>query len=152
MPSLQGFDADTVEPMNEFEPIPVGKYLAVITDSEFKPTKAGNGEYLQLTFEIIDGDYKGRLLWARLNLDNPNPAAVKIAKAELAAICKAVSVPRPNESSDLHNLPMLIDVRLKKRSDSDDLTNEIRGYAAHDAQAGKPVQAAPERSSLAPLG
>lgn len=143
MPSLQGFDADSVEPMNEFEPIPVGKYLAVITESEFKPTKAGTGEYLQLTFEVIDGPYKSRLLWARLNLNNPNATAVKIAQGELASICKAVGVPRPVESSDLHNLPLLVHVRLKKRADSDELTNEIRGYSAHDEQPGKPVQATP---------
>ena len=72
MADLHGFNAEDVEPAADFEPIPAGKYLAVITDSEMKPTKSGNGSYLELTFQVIEGEYKNRLLWARLNLDNPN--------------------------------------------------------------------------------
>ena len=48
MANLQGFDANQVEPSDDLEPIPDGKYVAVITDSEMKPTKAGTGNYLQL--------------------------------------------------------------------------------------------------------
>ena len=95
MADLNGFDANNVEPAAAFDPIPAGKYLAVITDSEMKPNKAGTGSYLQLTFQIIEGEYKNRLLWARLNLDNPNATAVQIARAELSAICRAVGVLAP---------------------------------------------------------
>ena len=72
MADLRGFDASTVEPATDFDPIPAGKYLGVISDSEFKPTKSGNGNFLELTFEVLEGEYKGRRLWSRLNLDNPN--------------------------------------------------------------------------------
>ena len=58
MANLNGFDANQVEPSNDFEPIPGGKYLAVITDSEQKPNKAGTGSYLNLTFQIIDGQFQ----------------------------------------------------------------------------------------------
>jgi hypothetical protein len=34
-----------VEPAAKFDPIPAGKYLAVITESEQKPTKAGTGPH-----------------------------------------------------------------------------------------------------------
>ena len=141
MANLQGFDANTVEPTTDFDPVPAGKYLAVITESEMKPTKAGTGRYLQLTFEILDGQYKGRHLWARLNLDNPNETAVKIARAELSAICRAVGVMAPNDSVELHNLPLVITVRCKKRSDTGDIQNEIRGYSKKEAAAGQPQQA-----------
>ena len=72
MPSLNGFNASEVGPAADFEPIAPGSYTAVITESETKPTKAGTGSYLQFTFQIVDGEHKGRLLWARLNLDNPS--------------------------------------------------------------------------------
>ncbi len=55
MADLRGFDANQVEPSSDFEPIPAGKYLAVITETEMKPTKSGAGSYLQLTFQIIEG-------------------------------------------------------------------------------------------------
>ena len=141
MVNLRGFDANQVEPSTPFDPIPAGKYLAAIVESKMKPTKSGNGEYLELTFQIVDGPHKGRQLWARLNLNNPNQQTVKIARAELSALCRAVGVMAPNDSTDLHNLPMLITVRCKKRADTGEITNEVRGFAKREAASGKPQQA-----------
>ncbi len=122
------FDANEVEPSSPLDPIPDGSYSVVITESEIKSTKSGTGSYLQLTFEVIDGNYKGRHLWVRLNLDNPNATAVQIARQELSAICRAVDVMRPQDSEDLHNIPLAVDVRSKKRSDSNEFTNVIKSY------------------------
>ena len=141
MADLNGFDARTVEPTTAFEAIPAGKYIAAITESEMKPTKAGTGSYLQLTFTVLDGDYKNRVLWARLNLHNPNATAVKIARSELSAVCHAVGVLSPKDSAELHNLPLLIAVKVKKRDDTGDLTNEIKGYSSKESAAGQPQQA-----------
>ena len=141
MADLNGFDARNVEPAADFEAIPAGKYLAVITESEMKETKAGTGRYLQLTFTIIEGEYKNRILWARLNLNNPNATAVKIARAELSAICHAVGVMSPRDSVELHNLPLLITVKCKKREDTGEIVNEVKGYARKEAATGQPQQA-----------
>jgi len=138
MANLNGFDANQVDPASNFDPIPAGKYLAAITDSEMKPTKAGTGNYLQLTFQVLDGPHKGRLLWSRLNLDNPNAQAVQIAKAELSAVCRAVGVMAPHDSAELHNLPLVISVRCKKRQDTGEITNEIGGYTKKDAPPAAP--------------
>ena len=138
MANLKGFDARTVEPMDTFEPIPAGKYVAAIVASEMKPTKAGNGNYLELQFQILEGPHKGRILWDRLNLDNPNELTVKIARAQLAAICKAVGVLTPNDSHELHDLPMEIAVKVKPRSDTGDLTNEITGYGKKPSPGQSP--------------
>ncbi len=138
MADLRGFDANQVEPTTDFEPIPAGKYVAVIADTEMKPTKAGTGEYLQLTLQVTEGDYKNRRLWARLNLDNPNATAVQIAQAELSAICRAVGVLAPNDSKELHDLPLIIHVRCKRRNDTGELTNEVKGYSAKDSPSQTP--------------
>ncbi len=106
-----------------------------------KPTKSGNGSYLQLTFTILEGEYKNRIVWARLNLNNANATAVKIARAELSAICHAVGVMQPKDSVELHNIPLLITVKVKKRADNDELTNEIKGYESKSVAAGQPAQA-----------
>ena len=47
MANLNGFDANTVEPTTEFDPVPAGKYMAVVAASEMKPTKNGKGSYLK---------------------------------------------------------------------------------------------------------
>ena len=140
MANLNGFNAANVEPAIDFEPIPAGKYLAVITASEMKPTKTGNGTFLELTFQVLEGQYKNRMLWSRLNLDNPNAQAVQIAQAELSAICRAVGVITPKDSIELHNLPLLVTVKVKKREDTGDLVNEIKGYAKKEAAVGQPQQ------------
>lgn len=141
MANLNGFDANNVEPSDDLEPIPAGKYVAVITDSEMKPTKSGAGSYLQLTFQIIEGEYANRLFWVRLNLDNPNATAVEIARRELSAICRSVGVLVPTDSADLHNLPCLIHVRVKRRSDTGELQNEIKGYSKRTS-GNAPIAAA----------
>jgi len=135
------FNANAVEPTTDFEAIPAGKYIAAITASEIKPTKSGNGSYLELTFQVLEGEFKGRMLWARLNLDNPNPLAVKIARSELSSICRAVGVMEPKDSGELHNLPLVITVKQKAGEDGE-VRNEIKGYAKKDAaQPAKPQQA-----------
>ncbi len=131
--NLNGFDANTVDPLVEFEAIPEGKYLAMIVESGMKDTKDKKGHFLEFKFEVVEGEHKGRNLWARLNLDNANPTAVQIAQAELSAICRAVGIMRPKDSVELHNLPILLTVKVKKREDNGNLTNEIKGYAKKEA-------------------
>ncbi|MFN6302824.1 MAG: DUF669 domain-containing protein [Planctomycetota bacterium] len=140
MANLNNFNANQIEPTSNLEAIPAGKYLAVITESELKPTKSGSGSYLQLTFQVLEGEYKGRFLWSRLNLQNANPTAVKIAQAELSAICRAVGVLTPGDSVELHNLPLVINVKCRKREDSGDVTNEIRGFSKREIAVENPIQ------------
>lgn len=144
MPALgdNGFDAANVEPTRSFSPIPAGKYRAAITGSEFKPTRAGNGRFLELTIEILSGEYQGRRVWSRLNLENPSQQAKAIAQSELSAICRATGVMKPRQTEELHDIPMVVGVKLKKRSDNGELTNEVAGFEAieNSAQAEKPLK------------
>ena len=101
MANLNGFDAATVDPATDFEPLPAGKYLAVITDSEMKPTKAGTGHYLQMTFQVIDGPFKNRLLWSRLNPANvpaniPTNIAINAIKNTLPSRCQKFNTCKPS--------------------------------------------------------
>ncbi len=135
------FDATTVDPRKSFDPIPAGKYAAVIVASEEKPTKAGTGSYLQLEFQVIEGEFEGRKVWARLNLNNPNDQAVGIARAELSAICRAVGVLKLNDSAQLHDLPITIKVAQRQNKDSGEMGNEIKGYEAKGGTTTKPATA-----------
>ncbi len=139
MPNLNGFNAQEVDPNFSFPPIPAGKYLAVITESQMKPTKTGGAQYLQLTLQILEGDNKGRVVWTRLNLDNANATTVRIARSELSAICRAVGILAPKDSIELHNIPLVIALGLKKRKDTGEMANVITGYERKDAAAPKPV-------------
>ncbi len=146
--SLLNFNAEEVAPSTGFDAIPAGKYQAVITESEMKPTKSGTGQYLELAFEVIDGEFKGRKLWSRLNLENPNEQAVQIARGDLSAICRAVNVLRPRDSAELHNLPLIISVRCRKNPESDEIVNEIKGYESRGGSFTPPQ--APAKPASAP--
>lgn len=150
MANLNGFDANAVEPNVGFDPIPAGKYLAVITSSEMKTTKAGNGEYLELVLEVIEGPQKGRKLWDRLTLKHPNDLTVQIAKGTLSSICRAVGVLKPSDSLELHNLPLVVSVGMKNREDTGEPTNVIKSYAARDASAAPRPAAAAANGSTPP--
>lgn len=126
MANLGNFDATTVAPDPGREPLPAGKYKCVAIESEFKDTKDGSGKYLQFCFEVVDGEHKGRRVWDRLNLVNANSQAVDIARSSLSAICHAVGVMQPKDSSQLHNLPLTVKVACKTYNGN--VTNEVKGY------------------------
>jgi hypothetical protein len=137
MANIGHFDATQVAPREDFSPIPTGEYNAQVIESDLKPTKKNDGHYAELTFEVIDGPYKGRRVWARLNLDNPNPKAVEIAQRELSGICHAVGKMQIKDTAELHYKPMVIRVEyvvadgIKQKNDG----NEIKAYKALEGGA-----------------
>jgi hypothetical protein len=135
------FNVSEVAPAQEFQPLPEGKYEAVITDSDVRATRAGNGSYIQLEFEIVSGEYRGRRLWGRYNIENPNPDAVRIGRSQFAAVCRAVNIPAPRDTSELHNLSLILSVKCQKQRDSDDLENVIKGYESKTAAVAAPAPA-----------
>jgi len=153
MANLNGFNANEVDPNVAFEPLPPGEYLAVIVASEMKATKAGSGEYLQLELEVIEGPQKGRKVWDRLMLKHGNSQTVAIAKGTLSALCRAVGVMLPKDSSELHNLPVVVKVTTKKRDDTGELTNVVKGYVKKvgaSAVAARPAAASTGPGSTPP--
>jgi hypothetical protein len=123
------FDASQVAPnAGNPEPVPAGWYNAQIDESEMKPTKGGDGTYLQLRFVIVDGNYANRKVYARLNLRNANPVAQEIAYGELSAICHAVGVMQLQDSQQLHGQPMKIKLNVSPGQDGYDPSNNIRSY------------------------
>jgi hypothetical protein len=134
--ALLRFDASQVEPNKPLEPIPAGFYNARIIESEMKPTKNQDGAYLALTLEILDGQYQGRKIFDRLNLQNPNAQAMEIAYRTLSAICHAVGVYQVNDSSELHGRPLSVKVSLRpaqtnsQTGDHYEAINEVKGYKA----------------------
>ncbi|TVQ34161.1 MAG: DUF669 domain-containing protein [Phycisphaeraceae bacterium] len=133
MANLNGFNANEVDPNVGFEPLPAGKYLCTIVDSDMKQTRNGAGEYLLFEFQVIDGPHMGRKLWDRLTIKHPNQTTVKIARGMLSALCRAVGVMAPKDSVELHSLPLVVSVGLKKRQDTGELTNVVKAYSKRDA-------------------
>ena len=152
MSNLSGynFNAEEVEPSSSFDPIPAGWYQAIISNSEMKATRDGYGEYLSLTLQIIDGQYENRLVFARLNLKNANDKAVDIARKDLAAICRAVGVMSPQASEELHDIPLMIKVKVRPASGDYEASNDIGGYKTVEGQDLTPAPKAASKPQTPP--
>lgn len=141
MATLQ-FNATNIAPTVAFNPLPAGDYSVIITESEVKPTKDGQGQYLQLRLEVQGGEFGGRVLFDRLNLWNNNQQAQEIAQRTLSAICHAVGILQVEDSQVLHNIPLIATVKVKQASGNYDASNEIKGYKQAGMQpAAQPFQA-----------
>lgn len=140
----QPVNCHEVEPAGTFVPFE-GQFRAHIIDSEMKATKSGNGEYLALKVEVLDGPNKGRTVYDNLNLDNPSQKAMEIAYQTLSAIGHATGVMNITNSEQVHNIPMLVTFAV------DGSYTRIKGYdpvgaAAAPAPATQAPAAAPAES------
>ena len=128
------------------ELLPAGMYQAIITASGGDPndertgedglvsSRSGKGRYLPMTFEIIEGEYKGRQIFKNFNLENNNRQAVDIALRELKELLLAVgwdfvkNPSGPNDTSEIHMIPMTLQITIRKDKNSDDERNEIKHF------------------------
>lgn len=148
MADLGGFNANDVAPTS-FDVVPNGEYDVIITSSAMKPTKDGGGKFLELELQILAGECQNRKLWDRLNLENANAKAVQIARGTLSAICRAVGVMTPRDSSELHNKPLRAKVIVKKDDEYGE-RNEIKAYKPRHA-APPPPMTPPSAPAPAPV-
>lgn len=139
------FDPAAQPPQDDFSPLPSAEYPAMVTESTVKQTKDKRGSYLELTYQVIDGPFKNRKLWARFNFDNQSSEAVRIAKAQLTSLSHACGITHEwgleNDTAPaLHDIPHIIRVEYvpasppKRERDG----NEIKGWKA--LAGGVPAQ------------
>ena len=120
-----------------FDPMPPGDYVAIVTNSELKDTKAGDGQYIELTMQIVDGDFSGRRHWERLNIINKSDKTQEIARGHLNALLKACGVPNAKNTEETHDVPFTLSLDLDRKEPT---RNRIVGYSpAGSAQASKPA-------------
>jgi len=130
LPSV--FRAQDHDSMDDFSPIPAGEYDVEIVKSEIKDTKAGDGKRLLLQFKVLNGEYKGRIVFNGLNIVNPNPTAVEISMKELRSICDAVGKAQVSDSAELHAIPLKIVVAIKPADANWPEQNVIKKYMTID--------------------
>lgn len=108
--------------------LPVGIHKVMITKEERKSTKAGDNEFLEVTFQAVEGEYKGKTTIGRYNLWNSNPKAANIAKQQLKKIGDSSGKPVSAENP-LKGRVLCIEVR--QQEDNSDYT-EISKYYPED--------------------
>lgn len=156
MTMIGAIDFEQVEDRKDFGLIPPQDVVMAITNSEYKPNSKNTGHALNLEFQILDGEFTGRKLWAMLNLDNPSADAVRIAQAELKQILTATEMLGKfgQDVTVLHNIPMIgtleVDPERTVNGQTYKAKNKIKKYSPIAAGTSAPVTAKPHVAAQAP--
>ena len=145
--NLQGFDANQYEPQS-FDVLPAGEYEIVIVNSAVQDTKSGDGKYLKLELQIINGQFKNRKLFDNLNLWNRSDQAQTIARGQMSSICRALGILTPKDSSELHMKPLRCKIKIERSEEYGD-GNKVVAYKPRQTGAA-PVEQAAGNGSGAP--
>ena len=134
-----GFDAAAPENQKTSSVVPAGEYPAIMIESEKKETNAKDGHYLKTQWQIVKGEFQNRRIFCNFNLWlNPSKElAIQIGKGQFSECCRAVNVLNPKDSSELHNKPCMIKLKITKDDEYGD-KNEITKFAPVGKQSSAP--------------
>ena len=131
------FNGANQEAMDDFSVIPAGVYNAQITKSDVVPTKNKQGTRLNLQFKIIDGDFKGRIVFGGYNIANPSEQAVEISRKELKSLSDSVGLPDGfTDTNQLHGKPLRIKLKITPADGQYAEKNEITYYEPYEDAGG----------------
>jgi len=152
----EAFDVNELPQGNtgNFEPLPAGWYTVTISEAELKDTKAGNGQYIKLRYDVTGPTHQGRVVFGNLNIKNPNQKAEEIGRQQLGDIMRAIGLAKVTDTDQLigNSLSIKLDVKQDAQYGA---SNEVKGFksmsgSAAPAAASMPAAAAPATAKAAP--
>jgi hypothetical protein len=144
------FDVNQLPQSNtgNFEPLPAGWYTATISQSELKDTKAGNGQYIKLRYDVTGPTHQGRVVFGNLNIKNPNPKAEEIGRQHLGEIMRAIGLVKVTDTDQL--IGGQISIKLDIKQDAQyGASNEVRGFKSVSGSVAPSASAVPAAAAPA---
>lgn len=149
--------------MHDSTPIPEGEYDVICTEASLDENKASKGSHVSATMQVIEGEHSGRMFWVNYNVQNENSVAERIGRSELAALCQAIGLTKPDDTADLLNKPFKVKLGFEKNKDLDannkpmpPTKNKVKAYMSSDAPSAPKEEAKPAPkaapSAAKPLG
>jgi hypothetical protein len=124
----ESFDINELPKSNgNFEPLPAGWYTATISQAELKDTKAGNGQYIKLRYNVTGPSHQGRVVYGNLNIKNANPKAEEIGRQQLGELMRAIGLAKVTDTDQLIGGQLSIKLEVKEDVQYGD-GNEVKGY------------------------
>lgn len=146
-----GFNVAEVEidaPVS-YDPIPDGEYTLKALDAEQKTTSRGDGTYIKVKFEVVKGEYAGRLLWQNFNIENPSQKAQNIGRQQLVAWATACGKPDADDTDKLLEKPFRAAVGIEKGTGGYSDSNRIKAFL-FEQQDDAPTPKAKPAAKAAP--
>ena len=149
-----GFDVSDVTPDTgatggSYDPIPEGEYILKAVDAEEKATSKGDGSYIKVKFEVVKGEFNGRLLWQNFNVNNPSEKAQRIGRQQMVAWATACGKPDADDTDKLLEKPFRAAVSIEKGTGGYSDSNKIKAFL-FDQEAAAPAKAAPKPAASKP--
>ena len=137
------WNAGDYEEGGNFEVLPKGRYLGMIVDSEEKQTKDKKGTYFEFEFDVVSpSSFKGRKLWARLNVHNPSEVAQRIGREQFNSLCAAAEMDKAkiDTTLKLHNKIVVLIVDIEQNQENKRDANRVTGFLKTTADARKAAE------------
>lgn len=145
---LETFSVDALPKptTGNFEPLPAGWYTAVVNGAEIKNTKAGNGQYIAVRYDITGPTHQGRVVFGNLNIKNPNPKAEEIGRQQLGELMRAIGLSTVQDTDQLigGQVSIKLDVR---ESEQYGASNDVKGYKSTGTPMAAPAAAASTKAA-----
>lgn len=122
-----------------FDALPSGWYPVQMVEGLETPSSTKPNTYYAAVFEVIDGPFKGRKLFANFNFNNTNAKAVEIAYDHLDQMMSATGVLKIQQMDQLFNKPMMAKVKLVPAVMEDD-GESIKYDPKNELKAYKPLE------------
>lgn len=141
----QQFTADSLpQSDNNYDPIPAGWYDVTINGAELRNTKAGNGQFIAVRYDVTGPSHQGRVVWGNINIRNPNPKAEEIGHQQLGELMRAIGLARVEDTDQLVGGVLQIKVAVSQ-SEQYGASNEVKGFKALSGAA--PAASAPKAAA-----
>jgi hypothetical protein len=111
-----------------YDPVPPGWYAARIHSAEVKATKAGNGQYIAVRYDIVGPSHQGRVIYGNLNIRNPNAKAEQIGRQQLGELMRAIGLAEIQDTDQLIGGTCEIKLDVKAAEGDYAARNEVRGW------------------------
>ncbi len=145
------------EEAGNYDPLPAGWYTANISGAELKATKAGDGQYIAVRYDITGPTHQGRVVFGNINVRNASAKAEEIGRQQLGEIMRAIGLAKVSDTDELIGGGLSIKLDIKEATADYKARNEVRGFKAIEgspttfkaaapapsAPAGGPAKAAP---------
>lgn len=122
-----------------YEPVPPGWYTARIHSAEVKDTKAGNGQYIKMRYDIVGPSHQGRVIFGNLNIRNPNAKAEQIGRQQLGEMMRAIGLAEIQDTDQLIGGTCEIKLDIQAADGDYAARNEVRGWQHSGSAPAAPV-------------
>lgn len=125
-----------------YDLLPEDDYEVCITSSESAIGKSSGKEYAKLTVQVLEGDYKNRLVWHNLILESGTIEGQKKVDGIITSLCNACGVDEFEDTADLHDIPFIAHIKIDQAEPGSGFndSNKISSFK----QKGKTTKKAPE--------